>query len=101
MVVTASDVPALRRSHVRQAFVTLERTQVVLGPSADGGYYLLGMRSPGWDLLREVSWSTSQVLAQTEALARGLGLTLARLCSCLDIDNGTDYARWRQKGLGR
>jgi len=96
VVVTASDVPALRRSHVRQAFVTLERTQVVLGPSADGGYYLLGMRSPGWDLFRGVSWSTSQVLAQTVALAQSLGLTVGHMSACLDIDNGADYEVWQQ-----
>ncbi len=94
VVVVASDTPALGADLVAEAFAALEHAPAVVGPCRDGGYYLLGMQAPGADLFAGVAWSTGQVLAQTEALARAQGLRLARLPERFDVDTAEDLRRW-------
>jgi hypothetical protein len=94
-VLTGSDIPGLSAAQVRRAFAALEDNDAVIGPAADGGYYLLGMRAPGADLFSDVTWSTGGVLAQTEARAEALGLSMARLPTLTDIDTIDDYRAWR------
>jgi hypothetical protein len=61
--------------------------RVVLGPSTDGGYYLIGMKRPHSGLFEGVVWSTDQVLAQTLAHAERLGLAVALLPTWYDVDD--------------
>ena len=96
VVVTASDPPALDSALIRRAFDALERAPAVIGPCPDGGYYLLGMRTPGASLFEGVAWGTDRVLRQTERLASAAGLTMLRLPEHLDIDIGEDLIRWRE-----
>jgi len=95
VVITASDTPDLDVRLIRAAFDALDRGPAVIGPSADGGYYLLGMRAPGAPLFTGVDWGTSHVLAQTQALARAAGLTMVQLPELIDIDTAADLAAWR------
>ncbi|MBN1812734.1 MAG: TIGR04282 family arsenosugar biosynthesis glycosyltransferase [Anaerolineae bacterium] len=95
VVLTGSDIPGLDSTLVRTAFQTLEAAPVVLGPATDGGYYLIGMRTPCASLFEGVAWSTDRTLAQTEALARAQGLEVATLSTLYDIDTRTEYERWR------
>ncbi|MBN1260004.1 MAG: TIGR04282 family arsenosugar biosynthesis glycosyltransferase [Anaerolineae bacterium] len=95
VVLTGSDIPALESKLIMIAFERLATHDAVIGPAADGGYYLIGMRSPGADLFRNIAWSTDRVLSQTEALAQSLGLSLGRLPTLHDLDTATAYARWR------
>jgi rSAM/selenodomain-associated transferase 1 len=95
VVLTGSDIPGLDSTLVRTAFQKLQAADVVLGPAADGGYYLIGMRTPCVFLFEKVEWSTDRVLAQTEALARAQGLEIATLSQLYDIDTRTEYERWR------
>jgi len=93
-VIMNSDGPTLPIDHVRQAFIELAAgAEVVLGPSADGGYYLIGLRRPAPRLLREVRMSTSQVLADTLALAREENLRVALLPAWYDVDEAESLAR--------
>lgn len=101
VVLTGSDILGLDAAIVRDAFAALDSTPAVIGPAADGGYYLLGMRSPGADLFHGIAWSTGAVLAQTENLAREHGLTLARLPQLVDMDTVTEYETWRASVLDR
>lgn len=94
-VLTGSDIPGLDAALVREAFAALEHQPAVIGPAADGGYYLIGMRTPGANLFRNIAWSTDNVLAQTEAQAQRQGLSLTRLRTLVDIDTGDDYRAWR------
>ncbi len=94
-VLTGSDVLGLDAARVRRAFAALEDSVAVVGPAADGGYYLIGMRAPGADLFSDVAWSTGDVLAQTKARAEALGLSMARLSTLTDIDTLADYRAWR------
>lgn len=95
VVLTGSDIPGLDSTFVRMAFQKLEAAPVVLGPAADGGYYLIGMRAPHACLFEGVTWSTDRTLAQTEALAHAQGLEIAHLSQLYDIDTRTEYERWR------
>ena len=70
VAVMNSDGPTLPASHLARAFEALrDGVDVTLGPSADGGYYLIGVKQPAPRLLREVRMSTPTVLADTLALA--------------------------------
>src|ERR1043166_4867385 len=101
-----SDSPTLPSNAFAQAIEYLSRAEdnVVLGPSDDGGYYLIGLKKPHHELFDRIDWSTDRVLEQTIAAAREIELpvhllpvgydiadrvTLARLCQELFGSNGT------------
>ncbi len=90
-----SDGPTLPAAHIRQADALLERHDVVVGPSEDGGYYLLGLRRPHPDLFRDVEWSTHRVLAQTLDRAAALRLSVGLLPAWYDVDTAADLERLR------
>jgi rSAM/selenodomain-associated transferase 1 len=94
VVVTGSDIPGLNSRLVRAAFNKLDTTPLVLGPAADGGYYLIGMHAPNAFLFEGIAWSTDRVLAQTRALARAQGLAVETLPQLYDIDTITEYHSW-------
>ncbi|MGD9571360.1 MAG: DUF2064 domain-containing protein [Thermoleophilia bacterium] len=90
-VLIASDSPQLEPRVVEQAFAALDRDDVVVGPTHDGGYYLIGMR--GWhDVLAGVAMSTGAVLEGVLAVARRTGRTVAVLGSTFDVDGREDLA---------
>lgn len=93
-VLIGSDIPAIARAHIADAFAALGRHDAVFGPAEDGGYWLVGQRRlramPG--LFRHVRWSSADALADTLAnLARGQ--THALVARLADIDDGAAYAR--------
>src|SRR5512132_1281478 len=67
IVLIGSDLPALPRASLDQAFEQLSAAEprVVLGPSRDGGYYLLGMNRPTPEIFTDMTWSHGRVLADT------------------------------------
>jgi rSAM/selenodomain-associated transferase 2/rSAM/selenodomain-associated transferase 1 len=67
VIIVGSDVPTINGSTVRQAIDTLRShtADVVLGPSEDGGYYLIGLRRAEAGLFSSIEWSTPSVLRQT------------------------------------
>jgi uncharacterized protein len=89
-----SDHPTLSLAAVRRAFAALAagEADVALGPSLDGGYYLVAVRrerlSPR--LFAEIDWSTERVLAQTLERCRELGLSVVELPAARDVDRGED-----------
>jgi len=74
-VVMNSDSPTLPKAYLIQAFDQLTATDVVLGPTLDGGYYLIGVKEPQPGILRDVEMSTPYVLRDTLELARKAGVT--------------------------
>ncbi|MGD8965992.1 MAG: TIGR04282 family arsenosugar biosynthesis glycosyltransferase [Anaerolineae bacterium] len=90
-----SDGPTLPLVYLRQAFAELDNTDVdvVLGPSEDGGYYLIGLKQPHPDLFRGIAWSTDRVTAQTLARAQAMGLQVVQLPAWYDVDTATDLDR--------
>lgn len=94
-VLIGSDIPTLPAAYVNRAFALLGEHDLVLGPSDDGGYYLIGMRRPHPRLLREVTMSTPTVLRDTLAIAAELGLRTALLPGWYDVDTPADLTRLR------
>jgi rSAM/selenodomain-associated transferase 1 len=88
--VIGTDVPWVTRALVAEAFAALGEHDVVLGPTADGGYYLLATDRPRPELFRAVAWSTSSVLASTVERAGALGLKVHMLRPLTDIDTIDD-----------
>ena len=92
-VLVGSDTPQLRVEALERAFERLERADGVVGPSADGGYYLLGLRERCDTLFEGVDWGRERVLAQTLARARAARVELERLPMEFDLDSPSDLAR--------
>ena len=94
VVVVGSDSPDLPGEYLHEAFARLERgADLVLGPSDDGGYYLIGLRAPQPRLVREVPMSTPTVLADTLALAEELRLRAELLPPWYDVDTAAELVR--------
>ena len=85
-----SDSPTLPERLLLDAAHALERPgdRVVLGPAADGGYYLVGLKRPHRRLFEDIAWSTPAVLAQTLERARELDLEVHLLPEWYDVDDG-------------
>jgi rSAM/selenodomain-associated transferase 1 len=94
VVVMNSDGPTLPLRFLEDAFRRLEdpRVDVVLGPSDDGGYYLIGLKRP-CSALFDVTMSTPRVFEDTRARARESGLTLVCVPCWYDVDVAEDLER--------
>jgi hypothetical protein len=92
VVLIGGDIPTLPLTHLQEAFSLLAdpRNDVVLGPSADGGYYLIGARAFHPELFENITWSTSAVLAESLAQARRAGLRVVQVPAWYDVDSGKD-----------
>jgi rSAM/selenodomain-associated transferase 1 len=84
-----SDSPTLPTTYLTAAATALAAPgdRIVLGPSTDGGYYLLGLKRPHRRLFEDIDWSTEKVAGQTLARARELGLAVQQLPSWYDVDD--------------
>ncbi len=95
-VLVGSDSPTLPGEYLEAAFRQLDRSDLVLGPATDGGYYLIGLtRDPG-DLFTGMSWSVATVLETTEERARRMGWDVSRTSLWYDVDNFDDLQRLRR-----
>ena len=88
-----SDGPSLPPDYLHQAVRSLDDRDLVLGPSEDGGYYLVGVKRHQPEVFIGITWSTSQVLSQTLSKASDLGLLVALLPEWYDIDTWEDLVR--------
>lgn len=107
IVLIGTDSPSLPRSYVEQALALLAQpeTDAVLGPAADGGYYLLGMREPLAPLFQDIRWSTEVVARQTRERALEHVLCLKEVPVWYDLDTAEDlqhlYREVLHSGEGR
>jgi len=90
-----SDSPTVTADVFREAVVELQGAdnRIVLGPSDDGGYYLIGMRKVYRRLFEDIDWSTERVFTQTLDRARELSLNVHVLPKFYDIDDATALRR--------
>ena len=94
VLIVGSDVPRLGASEAAAAFAALERSDLVLGPAPDGGYWCIGARRPPpADLFDGVRWSTEHARGDTLANADGLSLEVLNLW-LEDVDDLAGYRRW-------
>ena len=84
-----ADSPTLPTEYLTKAARALAQAgdRAVLGPSADGGYYLLGLKQPHRRLFEDIDWSTPRVAEQTRERAAELGLELVCLEPWYDVDD--------------
>jgi len=86
-VIIGSDSPDIPLRYIRLAYRKLKHKDVVLGPAADGGYYLVGLRAPVPQLFEKIAWGTGGVLGQTlEVIARE-NLSVFTLPLWYDVDS--------------
>lgn len=85
-IALGADTPDLPEGTIEQAIDALDEYDMVVGPTADGGYYLIGLREPAPELFRRIDWGTPEVLAETYDHASELGLRVATLDEWYDID---------------
>lgn len=94
VVLIGSDCPDLNYQLIAEAFKFLESHDLVLGPATDGGYYLIGLRRLIPELFTGITWSTAEVLQQTQSIAEQLELAVAYLPLLSDIDRPEDLSAW-------
>lgn len=99
VVIVGTDIPDVDQETVREAFAALRYHDVVLGPSTDGGYYLVGLTRPCPELFENVEWSTPRVLSQTLARIEASSLTVALLDAKTDVDTVDDLTPALRAGM--
>ncbi len=97
-----SDSPTVPAENFAEAVEMLSTTEdrVVLGPSDDGGYYLIGMKKPHRHLFEQIEWSTERVLNQTMQRATKIGLEAKLLPTGYDVDDDASLRRLCNELLG-
>jgi len=97
-----SDSPTVPAENFAEAveLLSTHEDRVVLGPSDDGGYYLIGMKQPHRRLFEQIDWSTERVLNQTIQRAMELELEVKLLPSGYDVDDGASLRRLCNELLG-
>ncbi|MBK8546591.1 MAG: TIGR04282 family arsenosugar biosynthesis glycosyltransferase [Saprospiraceae bacterium] len=99
VVIIGSDCPVVTEKTIENAFSQLDKYDVVLGPSEDGGYYLLGMKNYYSFLFSDIHWSTAAVLDETCRKIKENGLTFMLLETFRDVDDITDYNYYSSLGI--
>ena len=92
VVLAATDSPHLKAATVEQAFTALKTNELVIGPTADGGYYLVGMRG-FHDIFSGVAMSSASALDQLLARARSKDAAVRLLDTDFDVDTDADLSR--------
>jgi rSAM/selenodomain-associated transferase 1 len=98
-----SDSPTVPAENFAKAVELLDTREdrVVLGPSDDGGYYLIGVKKPHWHLFEQIDWSTERVLEQTIQRATESRLEAKLLPTGYDVDDEASLRRLCNELLGK
>ena len=95
VVLTGADLPAMEKAHLESGFAALEYADVALGPTSDGGYYLVGVKAPAPYLFANQSYGNGSVFDRTAAAAAAAGRALATAMPCGDVDTAADLQALR------
>ena len=90
IILIGSDVPFLDGKRIDEALFSLQDHDLVLGPTEDGGYYLIVMRELHPELFEGISWSTDRVLEETMMRAKEISLSVQLLDKMADVDTFPD-----------
>ena len=85
-VLIGTDIPSLPVHYITSTFDLLSSKDVVLGPSTDGGYYLVGISKPVPEIFENITWSTASVLSQTAAQIENNGYSFGLVPPWFDVD---------------
>ena len=102
IAVIGTDCPECGARWINAGFSRMakETSHGMIGPSTDGGYYLLGLKTPCPQLFDHIAWSESSVLEDTLASAKDAGLHLEQLPALTDIDQEDDWKNLLVSPLG-
>ncbi|HYV50690.1 MAG TPA: TIGR04282 family arsenosugar biosynthesis glycosyltransferase [Dongiaceae bacterium] len=89
-ILLGSDHPTVTRDMIARAFNALERADVVLGPSFDGGLYLVGWSRMHPEIFRDVPWSTERVLETVLMRVKAHDVQAAFMMPWYDVDDAHD-----------
>jgi hypothetical protein len=92
VVLIGSDIPDLSLELIEEAFTSLQEKDAVIGPSLDGGYYLIGFKKESFSprVFEGIYWSTASVFEKTLSVLQQEGLTVHTLQPLRDIDTVED-----------
>ncbi len=90
VLLTGTDLPTLPRARLMESLTLIKKHDVVLGPTTDGGYYLIGLRKMVPALFEGIAWSTASVFVDTKKKIEDAGLSLGLLPECRDLDTLED-----------
>ncbi len=94
VIVIGTDCPDLTSDHINKTFNLLSSSNLVLGPTFDGGYYLIGLKKLYRELFQEISWGSNKVYCQTVQAAGILKLKTVHLEKLADVDRPADLPAW-------
>lgn len=94
MILIGSDSPDMPIHYIQEAFLRLDTFEFVLGPSEDGGYYLIGLRRPIDSLFKDIKWGSKTVMIDTLKIAEREKISYFLLPQWYDIDDIEDLRRW-------
>lgn len=97
VMVIGADIPGILPQEILTGLKNLENADVTLGPTEDGGYYLIGMKKYYPELFRNTPWGTDQVLNKTLVQANKLGLSVSSLPLKMDIDTWDDFTEYYRR----
>lgn len=89
-VITGTDIPDINRIIIAQAFEILSHKDIVIGPAHDGGYYLIGMKTPIPELFQGITWSAGNVFSETVNIIKLLNKSYGTVPVLSDIDTIED-----------
>lgn len=92
VILIGSDIPLISKEDIHMAFNILEEKDIVLSPTYDGGYYLVGMKEENKDIFH-IKYSTSSVFGETIDKINSLGKTYGKGNMQLDIDDKEDFLK--------
>ena len=96
-VLTGSDLPCMTAEHLESGFAALAAAEVTLGPTADGGYYLVGLKAPCAVIFEKQTYGIGTVFDSACAAAKQGGYTVAKALPCDDVDTPDELrALWKQ-----
>ena len=94
IIIVGTDVPDMNFRLLEIAFDELDRNEFVVGPSEDGGYYLLGMKTLTEDIFEGINWGTETVFNSTIKKLDHKNVSYKMLKKLMDIDTKQDLLNW-------
>lgn len=96
IIIIGTDCVALTGNNIKKAELALNRHDFVVGPTNDGGYYLIGLKLPSQSIFANIHWSTDRVLKQTLDNIKKNGSSVRLLGYKDDIDTIEDLNRLKK-----
>lgn len=96
VIIIGSDCPQIQKKHIDLAFESLNQTDIIIGPSLDGGYYLLGMKENQSYLFKDMPWSTALLFGEClrKIFSRNKSVTELEYLTDVDYEEDLKLVDW-------